>query len=53
MQTEVDYFQQNFIDKLTLTSEANERILSDVSADNFKYYLGEDLDLNNKKILEI
>ncbi len=49
---EVDYFQQNFIDKLTLTSEANERILSDVSADNFKYYLGEDLDVNNKKILE-
>ena len=49
---EVNYFQQNFIDKLSLNSEASEKLISDVSADNFKYYLGGDLDASDKKILE-
>ena len=37
---------------MNLTSEGKSKIEKDVSADNFKYYLGSDLDESNIKILE-
>ena len=49
---EINYFKTNFIDNLNLTSEAKLNIELDVSADNFKYYLGNEFDQSNKKIIE-
>ena len=49
---EINYFKTNFIDNLNLTSEAKLNIELDVSADNFKYYLGDEFDQSNKKIIE-
>jgi len=49
---EVDYFKENFLDKINLTSEVKNIIEQDVSADNFKYYLSSNLDNLNLKILE-
>ena len=49
---EADYFKENFLDKINLTSEVKNIIEQDVSADNFKYYLGSNLDNLNLKILE-
>ena len=49
---ENNYFKDNFLDKMNLTSEGKLKIEKDVSADNFKYYLGSDLDESNIKILE-
>jgi len=51
-ENEIEYFKESFIDDLVLNNDASVKILSDVSADNFSYYLGEDLDLNDMKILE-
>ena len=49
---EINYFKNNFLDKINLTNEGAEKIKLDVSADNFKYYLGNDYDNQNFKILE-
>ena len=49
---ENNYFKDNFLDKMNLTNEGKLNIEKDVSADNFKYYLGSDLDELNVKILE-
>ena len=49
---EISHFKEDFLDKLSLTGEGLLKIESDVSADNFNYYLGENLDESNKKILE-
>ena len=49
---EINYFKTNFIDNLNLTSEAKLNIELDVSADNFKYYLGNEFDQSNKKLLK-
>mgnify|MGYP003708543117 CR=1 FL=1 len=48
------YFRERFLDRLpaTLTTEARERILDDPSGDDFQFYLGAELDLADKKILE-
>lgn len=46
-------FYQDFLDGLnSLDPEAKDRILQDVSADNFQYYLGDELDANDIKIQE-
>ena len=34
---EINYFKENFLDKINLTSEVKNKIELDVSADNFKY----------------
>tara|TARA_B110000438_G_scaffold49528_1_gene50048 strand:+ start:18456 stop:25547 length:7092 start_codon:yes stop_codon:yes gene_type:complete len=49
---EKEYFKNSFIDNINVTSDAQSNIDLDVSADNFKYYLGDDLDESNKKIIE-
>ena len=49
---EETHFKETFIDKLSLTGEGLSKIKNDVSADNFSYYLGNELDETNKKILE-
>ena len=49
---ELDYFQESFIDKLSISSQATAQIEIDASADNFSYYLGENFDSEDKKILE-
>ena len=49
---EINYFKENFLDKINLTSEVKNKIELDVSADNFKYYLGSDYDNSDIKILE-
>jgi cell surface protein SprA len=44
---------QEFLNAVnTLNPEARERILADVSADDFQYYLGDELDAQDVKILE-
>ncbi len=49
---EVEFFQSTFLDQLNVAGDARARILEDVSADNFNYYLGNDLDNSNANILE-
>ncbi|TDB65803.1 T9SS outer membrane translocon Sov/SprA [Arundinibacter roseus] len=48
------YFRETFLDRLpaNLTAEARERILADPSGDDFQFYLGAELDADDKKILE-
>ena len=48
---EEDFFS-DYINELNLSPDALEAILSDPSADNFQYYLGENLDSRNAKILQ-
>ena len=48
---EANYFQK-FLQKLKLNPEAQQAIQADPSADNFRYYLGDDLDAGGAKILE-
>lgn len=52
--TEENTFYKSFINQLpaTLTAEAKAKILADPSADDFKYFLGDDLDAANLKVLE-
>ena len=49
---EVSYFQSRFLDRITVSQEARNAILQDVSGDKFQYYLDESFDANNIKILE-
>ena len=48
------YFKERFLDRLpaALSPEARDRILADPSGDDFQYYLGAELDVENKKIVE-
>ncbi|MFT6940340.1 MAG: cell surface protein SprA, partial [Cyclobacteriaceae bacterium] len=46
------YFQDRFINNLTISQATRDAILADPSADNFNYYLGAELDEQNAKILE-
>ncbi|GAB3168566.1 T9SS outer membrane translocon Sov/SprA [Telluribacter humicola] len=48
------YFRERFLDRLpaNLTAEARDRILADPSGDDFQFYLGEELDAQDRKILE-
>ena len=48
---EADYFR-NFVNNINVNPEALAEILGDPSADNFKYFLGSDLDQEDVKILE-
>ena len=48
---EAEYFN-DYINRLNLTQSARQQILNDPSADNFSYFLGDDLDANNAKIIE-
>lgn len=49
---EAGFFQSRFLDRLSVSQEARNRINQDVSADLFQYYLDEQFDQNNVKILE-
>lgn len=49
---EVLYFKERFLDRLNVTASAKNEILKDVSNDLFKYYLNEEYDKNDIKILE-
>lgn len=49
---EPDYFRESFLDRLSVNSQALQRIQRDVSADNYNYYLGDELDANDVKIVE-
>ena len=48
---EPNYFA-DFVSDLNVNGEALDRILEDVSADNFQYFLGSELDADDAKILE-
>jgi len=45
-------FFTDYLGSLNLSPEAQQALLADPSADNFSYYLGEDLDAADVKILE-
>ncbi|MHA7130760.1 cell surface protein SprA [Algoriphagus namhaensis] len=49
---EADYFRQRFLDRINVSQEARNSILEDVSADKFQYYLDENFDNQDIKILE-
>jgi cell surface protein SprA len=49
---EVEFFRDRFINRLNVNPDVLEEIVSDPSADNFQYYLDEQFDQNNVKILE-
>src|SRR5690606_9670608 len=49
---EGSYFADRFINRLNVSPTALQDILADPSADDFKYYLDEEFDQNNIKILE-
>ena len=48
---EANYFQK-FLQNLNLNPEAQKAVRADPSADNFRYYLGDDLNAGDAKILE-
>ncbi|HLF34896.1 MAG TPA: cell surface protein SprA, partial [Cyclobacteriaceae bacterium] len=50
--TEENNFFSNYINSLNLSVQAREEILADPSGDNFRYFLGGDLDDNDAKIFE-
>lgn len=45
-------FFANYLNSLNLSPEARQRILEDPSGDNFRYYLGDEYDAADAKILE-
>ncbi|MBB3699010.1 cell surface protein SprA [Flammeovirga yaeyamensis] len=51
---EAEFFKQFFIDRLpsVLSPEALQAIIADPSGDDFKYYLGDEADAQNLKVLE-
>lgn len=49
---EVEFFRERFINRLNVAPNALQEILDDPSNDDFKYYLDEEYDRNNVKILE-
>lgn len=51
-QAENSFFADRYLNRLSVSSSALQKIVGDPSADNFQYYLGNELDQNNAKILE-
>jgi cell surface protein SprA len=49
---EASFFQSRFLDRINVNQQGLNRILADVSADNFEYYLNEEFDQQDVKILE-
>lgn len=49
---EANFFRSRFLDRLNVNTTARNEILQDVSSDLFKYYLDENFDQNDAKILE-
>ncbi|MDN3202837.1 cell surface protein SprA [Algoriphagus sediminis] len=49
---EADYFRQRYLDRINVSQDALNNILQDVSADRFEYYLNEEFDNQDLKILE-
>ncbi|UZD24276.1 T9SS outer membrane translocon Sov/SprA [Algoriphagus halophytocola] len=49
---EASYFQNRFLDRLNVNTNALNQIRQDVSGDLFQYYLDEQFDQNDVKILE-
>lgn len=49
---EAEFFNDNFLSRLQVSGTARARITSDPSADDFQYYLGDEQDANDAKILE-
>ncbi|WP_296698578.1 cell surface protein SprA [Algoriphagus sp.] len=49
---EPQFFESRFLNRLNVSPEARNRINQDVSADFFQYYLDENFDQQNAKILE-
>ncbi len=49
---EVDFFQNRFINRLSVNQNALQEIIADPSNDDFKYYLDEEYDARDAKILE-
>ena len=48
---EVDFFA-DYLNSLNISTEARQNILNDPSGDNFRYYLGDEFDAADAKILE-
>lgn len=51
-EAENTYFSDRFINRLNVSPNALQKVQEDPSADDFKYYLNEEYDQNNVKILE-
>lgn len=51
-ETERTYFASRFINRLNVSPPALQKIMDDPSADDFRYYLSEEHDANDLKILE-
>lgn len=51
-EAEADFFRARFLNRLNVNNVARNEILEDVSGDLFKYYLDDNFDQNNVKILE-
>ncbi|MFD2201553.1 cell surface protein SprA [Shivajiella indica] len=49
---EAEFFRDRYLNRLNVAPDVFEEIVSDPSADDFQYYLDEQLDQNNIKILE-
>lgn len=49
---EAEFFRDLFINRLNVSGAALQEILDDPSADKFRYYLGDDLDAEDMKIIE-
>jgi cell surface protein SprA len=49
---EAEFFRDRFINRLNVNPDVLDEIVTDPSADNFQYYLDEQFDQNNVKILE-
>ncbi|MEP0712996.1 MAG: cell surface protein SprA, partial [Algoriphagus sp.] len=49
---EAAFFNDRFLNRLNVNAAARSQILEDVSSDLFKYYLGDEYDANDAKILE-
>ncbi len=50
--SEENEFFSNYLNSLSLNPEARQRVLQDPSKDNFQYYLGENFDARDAKVLE-
>lgn len=49
---EASFYEDRFLNRLNVTPQAMEQIMEDPAADNFQYYLDEEFDQNDVKILE-
>ncbi|EFQ79254.1 T9SS outer membrane translocon Sov/SprA [Algoriphagus machipongonensis] len=51
-ENEADFFRSRFLDRISVSQDARNQINQDVSGDLFQYYLDEQFDQNDTKILE-